>query len=476
MRDGGAQIYARRYSADENAFRQEAPVSEARYESRNPVVASAGRRLLVFWEERNVIMGKQTDVYVEPPVVFSETNPEGLWSRLPFAVMQWRPPKDESGIIGYASIVNDIPDFNPTVVNLGPNATIDKITSTIPDGISYYHIRAIDGAQNFSRTIHYRLQLNVNPLPAPVVVSATTPQGKPTEVRSTEFTWGIEGVERVKGFVYSLSKDSIRMPDLFTTDLNARFDDLEEGTYFFSVAAVDKTNQFSRVATYDFIIGSPDRVIDPDYYRRLAEEERRFLKQERFAFKPVTPDRTDVPVRPDVPAGARGPSVSIRFPFDPRDVVDRGSFRALIIPAGIGPESIMGYSVYVDERERPVPRRITHKGPVIDVKGLGRGDYYIGIRCKYAVSVDGRVRHYWTGPQVTRITVRPAPDRSPLLYYARGVMERFPSRIARITMMFFGLGLVITTIGFGSRISFYFQLMRFRMGLFYRLRIRKMSG
>ncbi|MBN2079220.1 MAG: hypothetical protein JW838_09655 [Spirochaetes bacterium] len=464
--EGGARIYARKYSPVENAFRQEAAVSEARYESRNPVVASAGRRLLVFWEERNVIMGKQTDVYVEPPAVFSETNPEGIWSRLPYVVMRWRPPGDESGIFGYAAIVNDIPDFNPTVVNLGPNLTTEKITDNLKDGISYFHIRAVDGAQNYSRTIHYRLQLAVNPLPAPVVVSSTTPRGKPTEVRTAEFTWGIEDMERVKGFVYHLSKDSIEMPGQFTTDMSMRFDDLEEGTYFFTVAAVDKTNQFSRVSTYDFMIGPPDGVIDPDYYRRIAEEESRFLKRGRPAPVPV-PDGSEL---------ARAPSVAIRFPFDPREIVDRRSFRALIVPHNIGPGSILGYSVYVDGTERPVPRRVTHRGPVLDVAGLRDGEYYIGVRCKYAVTADGRTTHYWTPPRIERITVRGDLGPSPFIRYARGVVDRLPPRVARIAILCIGLGIVMTTFGFGSRISFHVHRARFRLGLFWRLGRKKMSG
>ena len=147
---------------------------------------------------------------------------------------------------------------------------MEKITENITDGISYYHIRAVDGAGNFSRTIHYKLQLAVNPLPGPVIVSPTNPQGKPSQFRAPVFNWSVEEPERVKGFIYSMSKDSIKMPDQFTTDMKIDFKDLEEGTYFFSVAAIDKTNQISRVSTYDFIIGAPDRVIDPELLQEVS--------------------------------------------------------------------------------------------------------------------------------------------------------------------------------------------------------------
>ena len=65
-------------------------------------------------------------------------------------------------------------------MNLKPNVNEERIAENLTDGVYYYHIRAVDDAQNFSRTIHYKLQLALNPLPGPVVVSPTHQQGKPT--------------------------------------------------------------------------------------------------------------------------------------------------------------------------------------------------------------------------------------------------------------------------------------------------------
>jgi hypothetical protein len=460
-REGGARIFARKYSTREKTFLPESEVSEARYESKNPSVVSLGRRLLVFWEERNVIMAKQTDVYVEPPGVFSETNPEGRWSRLPYIVMQWRPPKDESGIVGYAALRNEIPDINPTVVNMKPGITMEKITDNIGDGISYYHIRAVDGAGNFSRTIHYKLQLSINPLPGPVIVSPTNPQGKPSESRAPVFNWAIDEPERVKGFVYSMSKDAIKMPDRFTTDLKMQFNDLENGNYFFSVAAVDKTNQFSRVSTYDFIIGAPDRVVDPDYYKRLAEQEKKFQKYYRYR------------VQPEREAMALNPVVFIQFPFDVRKAYDRGSFRAIIVTKNVRPESIVGYSVYIDTTKQAMSDRINQKGTIVTVNNLNSGDYYIGVKCKYSGLVNGSVQYYWTKPYVARLSIVLPAERSPVIYYAMRILEKFPRRLGFITLTFLGLGLVITTMGFGSRISFYSRLALFRLRLLYRLMAKK---
>jgi len=464
-REGKAHIYSRKYSVREKNFLPEAEVSEARYESRNPVVVSLGKRLVVFWEERNVIMAKQTDVYVEPPVVFSETNPEGRWSRLPYIVMQWRPPRDESGIAGYAALRNDLPDFNPTVVNMKPNVIMEKITDNITDGISYYHIRAVDGAGNFSRTIHYKLQLAVNPLPGPVIVSPTHPQGKPFPSMAPAFSWAIDEPERVKGFVYSLSRDAIKMPDQFTTELKTAFNDIEDGNYFFTVAAVDKTNQISRVSTYDFIIGPLDRAVDPEYFKRIAEEEKKFQKYYRQHFRFLREYGT--------PVIASTPGVMIQFPFDARRVFAGNSFKAIIVPANIRPESIVGYSVFIDD-DRILPAdRVNHKGSIIEVKGLKNGDYYIGVKCKYAVGARGSGAYAWTKPYIAKVSIQLPAERSPVVYYAKNVMDKFPRRFGIITITFVGLGLVITTMGFGTRISFYLQLFLFRLKEQYRRMAKK---
>lgn len=454
-RDGRAKIFSRKYSLTDATLSAETEVSEARYESKYPTVLSQGRRFIVFWEERNVIMAKQTDIYAEPPVVYSATNPEGRWSRLPYAVVEWKPAADESGVAGYAVMTNDLPDFNPSVVNVKTNQTAQKIID-VREGVSYFHIRTVDGAGNYSRTAHYRLQISINPLTSPTIVSSTHQQGKATEIRSPAFNWAIDDTERVKGFVYNLSKDAIHAPDHFTTDFKTQFDDLDEGYYFFSVAAVDKTNQLSKVATYDFVIG-PAGQVDPDYYRRIAEEQKKFQKRQIFEKEGAPPE----------------PTVVIRFPFDERKSYDRNAFKALIVANNIKAESILGYSVYIDEKNREIPDRINMKGTILDVKDLAGGDYYIGVKCRYAGTVDGTVKYYWTRPYIAKVSIQLPAERSPVLLYAQGIIDKQPRRFALAAVTMLGLSLVITTMGFGSRIRFYARLLMFRMKVIYRLVAKK---
>ena len=143
----------------------------------------------------------------------------------------------------------------------------------LDDGVSYFHI-PVDGAGNYSRTVHYKLQVSRSPLPAPVVVSPTHPEGKEALLRTPVFRWSIDGRDRLKGFLYSMSKNTAERPSKFTNDFETTFHNLDDGRYFFSIAAVDRTNTVSRVATYEIIINKAESI-DASVYDGLRRGSRR---------------------------------------------------------------------------------------------------------------------------------------------------------------------------------------------------------
>jgi hypothetical protein len=456
-RSGRDKIYSRKYSIRDRTFMKEDEVSEARYDSRHPVVLPKGKKFLVFWEERNVVMAKQSDIVAEPPALYSDTNPTGRWSRLPYAEIRWRPRHDESGIAGYAVAMNERPDFNPLpVVNLNANVTKRRYNE-LNDGVSYFHIRAIDNAGNVSRTAHYKLMVSANPLPEPVIVSQTHQTGKPNPSHTADFTWNVAGMERVKGFNYSLSKDTISAPERFISDTKARFDDLEDGIYILKVAAVDKTNRQSRVSTYAFIVGTH---ADPDFYKKIAVIEDKGEKN-RFGREKIKG------------TAGRAPSVSIKFPFDTGTAYGRDSFQVIIVSSNIDPSSIVGYSVYIDRDKQAVADRINAKRPVLEVQDLHSGEYYIGVKCKYARVINGATAYYWTKPYMAKIIIDIPLERSPIVYYAQRLLGDFPARFGLISLTFFGLTLMVTTLGFGKRIRFSAQRILFRIKIVFRLLFKK---
>lgn len=263
-RDVVNRIYSRRFFPLDSHMSKEVSISEGKDGSVSPSALSASGRLLSLWLQGGRIRGKFSDAYAPPPAVISRTHPEGKWVKTSDAVIQWTIPPDESGIAGYATLITTDPNTNPTVQNLNALSRSETI-SAVPDGENYYHIRAIDGAGNYSRTIHFPLRISKSPLPIPIVESKTHPEKKSMPGNSPAFDWQMSEIPRVKGFMYTLSPSPGKRPDTYTEKFSASFTQLSEGRYFFRVQAVDKTNTPGRIADYEIVVGKATEFNPNDY-------------------------------------------------------------------------------------------------------------------------------------------------------------------------------------------------------------------
>ena len=270
LREKGSRIFYRKYSVKNKELFPESKLSSKQAAGRNPVCINTSKKLVVLWEEAGSIVANYSDNYVAAPSVYSSSHPEDKWSRENSAVINWKKPSDESGIAGFATMTDKNPNTNPTIQNQRSDSSSILITG-LDDGVTYFHIRTIDGAGNMSRTVHYKLQISSNPLAQPIVVSATHPENGISQSTEAVFRWAINDSRRLKGFVYSISKDTATRPEKFIKDFEIKFSDLETGVYYFNIAAVSTTNQVSRVSTYTFIVG--EGAIDTDYLKDLANRD-----------------------------------------------------------------------------------------------------------------------------------------------------------------------------------------------------------
>ncbi len=439
MRNGFPQIYSRKYSLADGKFgKEDVNLSDGRNQGRSPSLVVVGPQFIVLWEERNMVVGKSSDIYVDPPVVRSDTHPPGAWSRVPVMNIRWTPPRDESGIVGYSFLVSkkpdDIPELDPT------NQT--WFTRQIDDGVSYFHIRAVDGAGNYSRTVHYRIQSCASTPPIPVIVSTTHPQGKSTPSNNAEFRWAVDDTERIKGFMYGLSRYSIRKPDKMTTAFSASFKDLEDGYYFLTVTAVDRANQSSEVAVYNFIVGEGRELSEEDL-KRLAEEEKRLRTL-------------------DLGGEGGGPIIAVHFPFDTKKEFNGISFNAVIEPKNIAPDRIAGYSVSLGERGGEPLHGVNLKGNVLRVRDLRSGTYQLTIRGKYHVYADGARKEAWTPPFNARIVVLLESDRSPIERYGAGILAKLTGKGLKTAIAVFCMAFAVSFVGYGGRMQYYAKLAAYR--------------
>ena len=271
-------------------------LSEGRGPAYNPRSLSFGSRILALWNEGGSVYGKFSDTNAEIPFVYSATHPQNKWTRLSSAQIRWNAPEDESGIEGYALAVNRERYFNPTVVNVGANTRYYEIPF-LEDGITYFHIRTVDKAGNYSRTLSYPLMVSRTQLPMPAVESKTHPEGKGTPLSSGSLSWNLEDDVRVKGYYYSIAKEKPSPPKTFTENTQTSFADLEEGRYFFAVKAVDKTDMPGKVALYEIIVGSAAKLT-PGEYKNIAKvkDDSVIIAQPvQYFGKPVTLEYTVVP-------------------------------------------------------------------------------------------------------------------------------------------------------------------------------------
>lgn len=444
LREKVSRIFYRKYSVKGKELLPEGKLSVKQTAGRDPLSITTNKKLLVMWEDGGRIALNFNDNYVMAPVVYSSSHPEEKWSRENSAVVRWSKPFDESGVAGYAAITDKNPYTNPTIQNQRSEATSTLITG-LDDGITYFHIRTIDGAGNMSRTVHYKLQVSSNPLATPVIVSSTHPQNLKSDLPDAVFRWAVNDSRRLKGFVYSISKDTALKPEKFLKDFEIQFNGLESGVYYFNLAAVSTTNQISRVSTYSFIVG--EGVMDQDYLKNLANKDYH-LKNERDKISYI-------------------PSVEINLPFGESGIFNSGSFTALLKPRHIPLTNISGYSVVIGNEKKVPSDKINLMSGILNVEGLTKGDYTIGVKCRYFTIVNGKKRYSWTEPVYKSFAIVPDSGISPLDKIYAALMKKFKASPYVFSMIILLFSATVIYRGYGSRISFYIKMINYKLRYYF---------
>lgn len=446
------QLNARKYNIIDNKLSDVSAISRPGVAAVGPVAASVDRKVVVVWKEGSRLRTNYSDVYVEPPRVVSRTHPENLWSRAPSALIEVTPPEDEAGIKFFSIVVNQDPNDNPPDVETLSGKLNRYQTPMLDDGIHYVHVRAIDNAGNVSKTVHYKLQISRSPLQVAELKSPSHPEGKPEKSNEPQFRWDVnrQDMLRVKGFLVGLSKDRIAEPQTFTTDFSAAYRNLEEGRYFFNIRALDRTNYPGTMYNYEIIVGKAGEL-DLDYIKNVAKKID--IYREGPAKGPA-----GVPVY-------RAPSFALNFPFDTARTYNGKSFNVFISPRNIPEQNIAGYSVALDTKKTMPGDNVTLKSNVINIRDLKNGTYHLAFKGKYYRLVNGKKNYYWTDPVVKTFTVDMPLEPSPIIAYSEGLYRKLAERWLLISLSMTGLVLSIVTVGFGSRLAFYMNLLRYRIQL-----------
>ncbi|MCX7680274.1 MAG: hypothetical protein N2316_13805, partial [Spirochaetes bacterium] len=327
-------------------------------------------------------------------------------------------------------------------------------TPLLDDGIQYVHVRAVDNAGNISKTVHYKLQISRSPIIISSLHSSTHREGMPEVAKDAEFTWDINPAElvRLKGFLIGISKDTVVEPTQFTTDFSAKFNGLEEGRYFFTVRALDKTNMPGSIFSYEIIVGKAAEL-DVEKIKKIARQ---------IQEKEQTQEITFIKKRPKI----IGPVIDVLFPFDTVKPFTENSFEVYLSPRNISEKYIEGYTIVLDTKKPTLGENINLKSNSFKVKNLKNGTYYLGYKAKYFIINEGRKRYFWSEPQVVTFTVNITLPTSPLISYSEGIVNKIAQRWITIALSFVAIMGALMSIGLGNRINFYMQYIFYKFFTF----------
>lgn len=445
-------LFTRKYDLQEKKFSDIAQLSSGGRNIGKTQLLSLGRPIAAFWDEGGILYAKFSDIYTAPPLVKSVTHPEQKWSRETTAVIEWTAPADDSGISGYATFKNDNPDFNPTVPNLDARLTKMKIPD-LADGVSYFHIRAIDGAGNYSRTIHYPLKVSKNPLQIPDIFSSTNPPGQESENHSPMLQWKIDDTLRLKGFEYSLSRDKTSAPANYTEGTDIKFDNLPEGRYFFSVRAVDKNNYPGRTGIYELIIGKAGAQITTDY-TQLVEEHGATIKPKttRHAKKP-----------------ASLPVATLELPLSDNGICNSNQIKGKIIVKNILPEEVKGFSLSVGPSPITAGEEVNWWGDSFTIGSLVTGNYFASIRMKYIRKGDRKGNVYWSEPVTTEFKVEYMPPAPSRFVFKNLLFDRIYKNWLALAVSIPLLLILVMSVAVGTRFNFWWHKRMYRLRMLFQL-------
>ena len=198
----------------------------------------------------------QFRVDVTPPVMSSltsTTHPDaGMWYANNDPMFLWD-ADDDSGIIGYSYLINQIADTLPDENSEGTlkQASLTDIT---PDGTYYFHVRAQNGAGLWGPAVHRQINIDMGPT-APAISSTTHPDeniwysGDDPEL---EFIADAES--GINCYAAVLNNSSNTIPTGACTHYGApateSYADLGSGTYYFHARALSNSGVWGPVSHY----------------------------------------------------------------------------------------------------------------------------------------------------------------------------------------------------------------------------------
>jgi hypothetical protein len=183
----------------------------------------------------------------ETPQVVSVTHPDNdRWYSAPKVKFQLTFPAKLSGLDCYFYLFDQKSDSLPMPESAFKTVQTPVEVKASEPGVWYFHVASRDKAGNLSKPAHVPVLIALGEMPPPVIASSTHPrEGEAVNDQSPVFTWvdRHDDTFEPKGYLYKLSPNPMEVltnQDLFTSERTVTLKDIEQGTWYFHVAAVGK--------------------------------------------------------------------------------------------------------------------------------------------------------------------------------------------------------------------------------------------
>ncbi|MBI1929482.1 T9SS type A sorting domain-containing protein, partial [Candidatus Poribacteria bacterium] len=239
----------------------------------------------------------QIDSQIATPVIRSPSHADSTsWYANPSPVIEWTIAGDLSGIAGYFgewdAQPNTIPQTPLSGISESTNPQINESTPSrftfhvsrftqyairnpageiiypsLPDGIWYFHLRAIDNAGNLNETAHYQVRIDASAPNAPAIQSGSHPAGVWRSQSAVDIRWNVGtptptlprgqggGLSGMAGYSFVLDQKPTTLPDERIDGLQPQLTtNLADGIWYFHLRAQSNTGLWSETAHYEIRI------------------------------------------------------------------------------------------------------------------------------------------------------------------------------------------------------------------------------
>jgi len=246
-RDGKDKLYYVKKTVKEtdSGFEESGPLGSEELNIMEYFPFRNGQDLYVFWHDERGIAFTGPDHSVLPVKVFplrsNYIGKKGISVR-------WERPKDPSGIEGYGYLFSRNEIDEPEIINLSPGMN-DLRLAADEEGEYFFHIRALDAAGNYSKTVTVPFIVDLTPPPVPKLTPLKFDENGFYKDNSPSITWSEQGTD-IAGYNYSLTRKQVTLknPRIRIKKNRIKYRSLASGTWFFNLAAVDKAGNLSETS------------------------------------------------------------------------------------------------------------------------------------------------------------------------------------------------------------------------------------